>query len=367
MKRYKMTNKNNESMLRPVHGSITPAELRELGLSIDDVIDFSSNITPLGMPRHMKEAIAGIDISRYPDPDCLELREAISRKTGVDAASILVGNGSTELIHLIARACMAGNGDAVILSPTYGEYETACRLAGTEPVFIKAEEKDRFRWDISSVCKRIESIAPRLVFLCNPNNPTGVLLKKNDAAKIAAAADSGLLIIDEAYMPFADDSWDATALLDRGNIAVMRSMTKDYALAGIRLGYLVAPPDIIEKLKGYQPFWSVNAVAQALGVAAVNDSEHIAEARKAAAKSRAYILQSIEDMGLDAVPTSTNFMLIKVGDAKSIRREFLRHGICVRDCTSFGLPQYVRVAMQPMSECRKFVEALNKVVKAKKG
>jgi len=354
-------------MPRPVHGSITPAELRELGLSIDDVIDFSSNINPLGMPSHMKESIADTDISRYPDPDCLELREAISSKTGMDVASILVGNGSTEIIHLIARTFLKKDGDAVILSPTYGEYETACRLAGVEPVFIKAEEKNQFRWSIPSVCKRIDSIKPRIVFLCNPNNPTGVLLKSADVVKIAASAAPGLLIIDEAYMPFADDSWDATSLLEKGNVVVMRSMTKDYAVAGIRLGYIIASSDVIERLKCYQPFWSVNAIAQALGLEAVNDDKHIVKAKKVVVKARSYLLKSIEDTGLDVIPTSTNFILIQVGDAKAVRRELLKYGICVRDCTSFGLPQYIRIVAQPLPACRKFVEALRLVINERIG
>jgi histidinol-phosphate aminotransferase len=352
----------NDSIKRPEHGSITPAELRELGLEINDVIDFSSNINPLGMSAYLKDAMANIDISRYPDPDCLELREALAKETGVDSSSIIIGNGSTELIHLIARAFLGRNSAAVILSPTYGEYETACKLAGIEPTFIKAKEARDFRWNIPGVCKQIKAIAPRIVFLCNPNNPTGVLLKSSDVVKIAASAAPGLLIIDEAYMPFADDPWDATKLLDRGNIIVMRSMTKDYAVAGIRLGYIVAPPDIIERLKSYQPFWSVNAIAQALGLVAINDNKHIAKARKIVAEAKAYLLKSIEDIDLDVVPSSTNFLLIKVGNAKSTRQALLRQGICVRDCTSFGLPQYIRIAMQPLPECRRFVDGLRTAV-----
>jgi histidinol-phosphate aminotransferase len=355
-------NNLEDSMKRPVHGSITPAELRELGLNIDDVIDFSSNINPLGMSTYLKDAMADVDVSRYPDPDCLDLREALAKETGIDIASIIIGNGSTELIHLITRAFLGGNSTAVILSPTYGEYEMACILAGTRPMFIKAEEKRNFLWSIPSVCKQIKAIAPRIVFLCNPNNPTGVLLKSSDVVKIAASVAPGLLIIDEAYMPFADDPWDATTLLDRGNIVVIRSMTKDYAVAGIRLGYIVAPPDIIERLKCYQPFWSVNAIAQALGLAAINDNKHIAKARKTIAEAKHYLLKSIEDTGLDAIPTSTNFLLIKVGNAKSMRQALLRQGICVRDCTSFGLPQYIRIAMQPLPACRKFVDGLRTAV-----
>jgi histidinol-phosphate aminotransferase len=346
-----------------VHGSITPAELRKLGLNIDDVIDFSSNINPIGMSSRLKNALADVDISRYPDPDCLALREALAKKADVDVTSILIGNGSTELIHLITRVFLTKESNAIILSPTYGEYEMACKLSGAEPVFIKADEKLYFRWNIPNVCKQIKAVAPRVVFLCNPNNPTGVLLQRGEVARIAAAAAPGLLIIDEAYMPFADDPWDAAELIDRGNIAVMRSMTKDYAVAGIRLGYIIASPDIIERLKCYQPFWSVNTIAQSVGLAAIDDDRHIAKARKVVAKAKAYITKAIEDTGLEVVPSKTNFLLIKVGNAKAIRRALLRQGICVRDCTSFGLPQYIRIAMQPLPECHKFVEALRIIVK----
>ena len=359
--------KLNDLMKRPVHGSITPAELRELGLDINDVIDFSSNINPLGMPSHLKDAIADVDISRYPDPDCLELREAISKETGVDTVSILVGNGSTELIHLIARTFLTAGSSAIIMSPTYGEYETACRLAGMEPTFVKAEEGRDFRWNIPSVCKQVKAIAPRVIFLCNPNNPTGVLLQSGDVVKIAAAAAHGLLIVDEAYMPFADDPWDATTLPDSGNIVVLRSMTKDCALAGIRLGYIIAQPDIIERVKCYQSFWSVNTIAQAIGLIAVNDREHIVKARKTVAEAKAYLLKSIEDIGLDVIPTSTNFVMIKVGSAKSMRQALLKQGICVRDCTSFGLPRYIRIAMQPLPACRRFVEVLKTIVIERNG
>jgi histidinol-phosphate aminotransferase len=359
-------NNPEDSIKRPVHGSITPAELRELCLDINDVIDFSSNINPIGMSAYLKAAMANVDVSRYPDPDCLELRETLAKDTGLDISSILIGNGSTELIHLITRVFLGGNSAAVILSPTYGEYEMACRLTGIEPVFIKAEEVHGFRWSIPSACKQIKAIAPRIVFLCNPNNPTGVLLKSSDVVKIAASAAPGLLIIDEAYMPFAYDPWDAATLLGSGNIAVMRSMTKDYALAGIRLGYIIAAHDIIERLKCYQPFWSVNAIAQAVGLAAVNDNDHIAKARKTVAEAKAYLLKSIEDIGIDVVPSSTNFLLIKAGNAKSMRQALLKQGICVRDCTSFGLPQYIRISMQPLPACRRFVESLRAVAPARK-
>lgn len=346
---------------RPVHGSISPAELRALGLDIKDVLDFSANINPLGVSPRVKEAVAGVEIARYPDPDCLELRHALAQSTGVGMDDIVVGNGSTELIHLLARVCLAGGGSATVLTPTFGEYEMACRLAGVQPAFIRAAEEHDFQWNVADVCRRISQLQPRLVFLCNPNNPTGVYLASEDVRQIARATAPGLLALDEAYLPFVEKPWDSRAVLELGNVVLLRSMTKDHALTGLRLGYALAPAGVIEKLKLYQPSWSVNAAAQAAGVAALADHEHVSRARKLVAEAKAYLDAALRELGLKVFPASANFLLVKVGDAGSVRSGLLRRGVCVRDCTSFGLPQYIRVAVRTLPECRRLVESLKDV------
>jgi histidinol-phosphate aminotransferase len=202
---------------RCVHGSISPAELQSLGLSAGDVIDFSANINPLGVSPRVLKAVASADVARYPDPDCLELRQALSRAKGLAIEGILVGNGSTELIHLLARACLAGGGSAAILAPTFGEYEVACRLVGVRPSFIFAREEDGFRWDTDQVCQEIGLMKPRLVFLCNPDNPTGLYLDMEAVQQIATATAPGILAIDEAYVSFVEEPWQATSLLELGN------------------------------------------------------------------------------------------------------------------------------------------------------
>ena len=351
------TDSNN----RPVHGSITPAELRELGISIDDVIDFSSNINPLGVSPRVRKAMSTADASRYPDPDCLELREALARRTNVGVENIIVGNGSTELIHLIVRA-FAADEAIVIAAPTYGEYEFACRLAVREPVFIRSLEEKQFNHDIAVLSSRIEEAKPSLVFLCNPNNPTGIYLNRSNVERIAAAAKPGLLVLDEAYLPFVARPWNSNAIIESGNIIILHSMTKDHALAGVRLGYVLAPESIVARLKQLQPFWSVNAIAQAMGLAALKDDDHVRKGREEVFAAKAYLEEELSRLCLTAIPSSANFILVKVGDAPSMRRQLLRCGLCVRDCTSFGLPQYIRISIRTQAECKRLADGLKAVV-----
>jgi histidinol-phosphate aminotransferase len=351
-----MSNKS-DSIKRPVHGSITPAELRELDISIDDVIDFSSNINPLGVSPCVRAAMSAADTSRYPDPDCLELREALAQRTNAGVENIIVGNGSTELIHLIVRA-FAADGSVVIATPTYGEYEFACRLVGREPVFIRSLEEKQFNHDIAALSSRIEEAKPSLVFLCNPNNPTGVYLNRSNIERIAAAAKPGQLVLDEAYLPFVARPWNSNTLIESGNVAILHSMTKDHALAGVRLGYALASVAIVAKLKQLQPFWSVNAIAQAMGLAVLEDDDHVRKGREEVFAAKAYLEKEIARLDLTAIPSKANFILVKVGDAPSMRRELLRRGLCVRDCTSFGLPQYIRISIRTQAECKRLAEGL---------
>ncbi|MEA1959426.1 MAG: histidinol-phosphate transaminase [Chloroflexota bacterium] len=355
-----MTNETGKSIQRPVHGSITPAELRALGMRPEDVIDFSSNINPLGVSPKVKSAMAGADASCYPDPDCLSLREALAQRCNTDIGNIIVGNGSTELIHLIVRSYI-DNGPAAIISPTYGEYEFACRLNGAEPTFIRSTQEARFRLDIDDVCRQIDGIKPALVFLCNPNNPTGVYLDRNDIEKIASASSPAPLVLDEAYVPFVERPWDSTPLLDAGNVIVLHSMTKDHALAGLRLGYALAPTAIIERIKVLQPFWSVNAVAQAAGMAALDDDDHVRKGREEIAAAKAYLETEIDRLDLKAIPSGANFILVRVGDAASIRTQLLKHGLVVRDCASFGLPEYIRISIRTLPDCRRLAEGLQQI------
>ena len=359
---------------RPVHGGLKPAELRALGLRPEDVLDFSSSISPIGPPAGVWEALKGVDLGSYPDPQCLVLREAISLHLSGSTAHrlstecILVGNGSTEIIHLLARAYLSPprsgtKNNAFLFTPTYGEYSSACRMAGAATSCSDAKERPGFLWDLDEAAERIVSERPSFVFLCNPNNPTGVFLQREDVQLVAEATSSvgGLMVIDEAYVSFAEDAWDSPSLLDQGCVVLLRSMTKDYGLTALRLGYSLASEDVTSRLASFQPDWSVNGLAQAAGLAALADTGYLTRARSAVAEAKDYLSARLTGMGFIVPPSSANFLLVQVGDGASWRDKLMRRGLFVRDCASFGLPQYIRVGIRSVPDCQRLADTMNEL------
>ena len=351
-------------MARPVHGGTNIAELRSLGLRPEDVLDFSASINPLGAPHGVTQAMSAVDLAAYPDTECTGLREALAAKLGVPTAQILVGNGSTELIHLTARAYLNSGDTAAIFAPTFGEFKAACQMKDVHALSIVACEDNGFCWNIGHAAGIIAERMPSLVFLCNPNNPTGRYLGEEDVRRIAVSLPEGsLLMLDEAYLPFVDSQWDSLPLLDLGNVALLRSMTKDYALTALRLGYMLAPPAVIERVKVQQHSWSVNALAQAAGIAALSDEQHVTDGRKEVQVAKRYLLEELGAMCLKCAPSAANFVLAKVGDARGLRSTLLKHHhISVRDCISFGLPDYIRVGVRTLDDCKRLVAALRETL-----
>lgn len=359
------TGRKTENATAPVHGGLNLAELRRLGLDPRDVLDFSSSINPLGPPPGVMAAISDVNIAAYPDSDCLELREALGANLGQSPDRILAGNGSTELIHLLARAFLQKDDSALILGPTFGEYRAACAAQGVEPAEITADEANDFRWDLAAVCQAIRDARPGLVFLCNPNNPTGLYLNREEVQQVAlATSESGVLVLDEAYVAFVEDSWDSIPLLDIPNVVLLRSMTKDYAVTGLRLGYMLAQSELVARVKAHQYSWSVNAAAQAAGVMCLQHPEHLDMGREAVRSGKEYLARELSRLGLKRRMGSANFMLAFVGDAAAVRMKLLtQHGLCVRDCSSFGLPGMIRIGVRKMEDCRRLVAALEEVLK----
>lgn len=351
-------------MTRQVHGGLDHAELESLGLVPGDILDFSANINPLGTAPGVLQAVHGVDPAAYPDPACLELRKALGARLGLAPEHILAGNGSTELIHLLGRACLKPGANAVIFTPAFGEYEAACRIQGVEPDCISASRDEEFRWDLSGALEFLAARQPDLVFLGNPNNPTGRYLAEDAVAQLARAlGNTGLLVLDEAYISFVEAHWDSRPLLELGNVALLRSMTKDHALAGLRLGYLLAAPEILARISALRYCWSTNALAQAAGVAALEHHDHIVKGRETIREGKEYLYDELHRIGLEYVPSAANYLLVKVGDAAGLRLRLLKaHGICVRDCTSFGLPEYIRIGVRRIGDCRNLISAVKDVL-----
>ena len=351
-------------MARPIHGGTNIAELRSLGLRSDDVLDFSASINPLGVPCGVMQALSGVDLAAYPDTECTALRESLEARLGVSTSQILVGNGSTELIHLTARAYLEAESSAAIFAPTFGEFEAACEMQHAQVVRIAACESNGFSWDIKDAVQTVAQHSPLLVFLCNPNNPTGRYLSENEVRQIVRILpDESLLLLDEAYLPFVDARWNSLSLLELGNVALLRSMTKDYALTALRLGYMLAPPEVIERVKSQQYSWSVNALAQAAGVAALADAKHVEDGYRAVRDAKRYLTNELDAMGLNYMPSAANFVLVNVGNARTLRHALLKqYFISVRDCTSFGLPEYIRIGIRAKKDCKRLAAALREIL-----
>ena len=346
-----------------VHGGLEAGELRSLGLRAEEVLDFSSNLNPLGTSPRVRRAAARADLSSYPDRHSLVLREGLAARLEVDPAMVAVGNGSTELIHLLVRALQRPGVRSLIFAPTFGEYETAVALAGGQTAVLRASVADRFRWSISQAVETIERTRPGLVFLCNPNNPTGHYLPPAAVRKIReAVGPNSVLMLDDAYVSLSDNPWNTVPLLRDGRLAILRSMTKDHALAGVRIGYLLADPHLIREVRRIQPAWSVNSVAQAVGLAALEDDAHLEEARSLIARSKALLQGGLQALGIPVEESAANFFLARVGNASQMRTCLLRRHIAVRDCTSFGLPEHIRIAVRRPEECARLLATLEEVM-----
>jgi len=340
-----------------VHGGLDRGELARMGLRLDDVLDFSVNRNPFGPPPSVRAVWESVCLERYPDRECLALRSALAERHGRPMAQVWAGNGAAELIWLLGLAYLAPGDPVCIVAPTFGEYAAAGRVMGARLDRFATRPEEGFRPDVDALAAQLRELRPRLTFLCNPNNPTGVYLERRAVEVLLAANPSGLLVLDEAYVPFVREAWDSAPLLESGRLVVLHSMTKDYALAGLRLGYALAAEDTVEAVRQVQPPWSVNAVAQAAGLAALQESAYLRDTLARTRAAAAELAQELASLGLEIRPSATHFFLVEVGDAARTRRRLLRRGILVRDCASFGLPAFVRVAARRPGENKRLVAA----------
>ncbi|MFC1940125.1 pyridoxal phosphate-dependent aminotransferase [Chloroflexota bacterium] len=341
-----------------VHGGLNDTDLRAVGLAPDEVLDFSVNANPYPPPPGVREILSTVAIDQYPDSEATELRRSLASKLDVAPGNILAGSGSIELIRLFALAYFSPGDSVLILEPTFSEYKVACQIVGAEVVSQRSREEDSFVPRIEEVVDLIGQYHPRGVFICNPNNPTGHYLTRQGVETVLDACNDSLFILDEAYVAFVDESWSSIDLISRGNAVILRSMTKDYALAGLRLGYAIASEGIINTLRRVRPPWNVNAVAQKAGIVALEDKEYLNRCEQEIRQAKQFLVGELCRMGFTLVPSSTNFFLVKVTDAKEFRAALLKRGMLVRDCTSFGLPQYVRISARTVPECQRLITAI---------
>jgi histidinol-phosphate aminotransferase len=297
-------------------------------------------------------------LERYPDREALTLRRALVDRIGASPAQIVVGNGTAELLWLIALAFLHTGDRALIVGPTFGEYERVAGLMGAKVLTWTAQAEREFTVKPNEIAERLRQVAPRLVFVCNPNNPTGAILPSDVISGWADAHPQTLFVVDEAYLAFAPGLHSALDQ-DADNILVLRSMTKDYALAGLRLGYAVGNEAVITALWRVRPAWNVNALAQAAGVAALSDEDHLRASVDALGQAKEKLVAALANLGLRPLSSAVHFFLVPVSDGCAFRQELLQQGILVRDCASFGLPAFVRIATRRPEENTRLVKAIS--------
>ena len=326
------------------HGAFDYGELARLGLSPDDVLDFSVNSNPYGPPSCVYEALARVPLSRYPDPECLALRNKLADYHGVSADHIVVGNGTAELLLLIAFAFLERGMTVLVPDVTFSEYERVARIVGAT---------------VQTLPLTLDSVAgAHLVFLCNPNNPDGTFLPPEQLIEQWIAPNPNtLFIVDEAYANFLQAPQTLIGT-NAHNVLVVRSMTKDYALAGLRLGYVVGQPDQIEAIRRVRPAWNVNAPAQAVGLAVLDERDWLHKTVKLLHDNKRVLFAHLSAMGFGPHPSSVHYFLMKVDNSSGFRAQLLKHNVMVRDCASFGLPDYVRIATRTPEDNKKLLDAL---------
>jgi len=343
------------------HGGNIYEAKRRLG---KEVIDFSANINPLGLPRYIRKLLSGNlgSILHYPDPDAKDLTKQIARYWGISEENVLVGNGSIELIYLIIAAFKPKT--ALIAAPDFSEYERALTTVRSRLRFLRLTEEEGFGLDLSRVK------ASDIFFFSNPHNPTGNIIV-NSCDKIEKLPNK-TVVVDEAFMDFADYEEKYTMIKKATrlkNIIVLRTFTKFFALPGLRIGYLIAHKDIIGMLKRYQAPWSVNSLAQIVAGSILNDATYMNKTRYLIKKERDFLSREIAKIdGLKPFLSEVNFILVKIEKkevtSRRLTERLLQKGILIRDCGNFRSlsNRFIRIAVRKRSENQKLVEAIKNIL-----
>ncbi len=355
-----------------VHGGNVHAVARERGRRLDRLVDFSASINPLGPSPDVLQAIkAGLPlIVHYPDPDCVTLRQALADRWRLSPDRFLIGNGSSELIYYVPRALSIRR--ALIVGPTFSEYERAVAAAGGRATYVHAKRGEQYRPPLEKVTRAIQETRkkPDALFLCNPNSPTGAGIQTEQILRLAGVCSRrGIwLIMDETFVEYCEAATVLPQVVRLPRLLVLRSFTKFYALPGLRIGYLVGSPDVLAHLKALLPPWSVNHLAQTAALAGLKDRGHAARSLAYMERERPRLARSLQTLpGVTVFSSSANFLLIELPPAlpaavcaKALREQDL----LIRDCSSVpGLNRRaVRVAVRTPGQNRRLVTVLRHVL-----
>jgi histidinol-phosphate aminotransferase len=335
---------------------------RELGVDPREIIKLASNENPLGpSPKAVTAMRAAIEsVQLYPDGSAIYLREAIAARLGLDRDNVILGNGSNEVIEFVGHAFL-NRGDNVITSEyAFIAYKLSAQLFGAQTIETPALN---FQPDLEAV---LNAITPKtkIIFIANPNNPTGALITREKIADFVARVPGEVItVLDEAYFEFLDNPPDTIRYVRDGrNVIILRTFSKIHGLANLRVGYGIARSELIEVLKKTRQPFNVNGVAQAGALAALGDNEHLRETKRVVDLGRAYLENEFHAMKLKLSPSAGNFVFVNVGDGPAVFKKLLAMKIIVRPLKGYNLPEWLRITVGTMEQNEKCIAALKKAL-----
>ncbi|MFA6562788.1 MAG: cobyric acid synthase [Verrucomicrobiia bacterium] len=357
-------------MNTPGHGGNLRQLARAAGKAEREILDFSANINPLGPPEWLRPTISAqvAALTHYPDPDCAALVEAAAARYGVAAGDVVVGNGSTELLYLLPRA--VGKENALIPDPSYSDYVRASKLAGMQVRRLPLRDTDGFRLEAAALATQLNG--HEMVLFGRPNNPTGHVCNADALRALAARHPATMFLVDEAFGDFIE-GFDSLTRNRPINVIVLLSLTKIFAIPGLRLGCAVADRGVIQRVRELQPPWSVNSLAQAVGVAALHDRDYLRQTQLYVRQQREALIAQLKSLpALTIYPGEANFLLLRIDrdsmDAPTLARQLLADGIAIRLCDNFdGLDtRFFRVAVRREDENARLCNSLRAALGVKR-
>lgn len=350
----------------PVYQPGRPIEevARELGLDPDSVIKLASNENPLGPSRLAVRALreAASTVHLYPDGSAFHLKNKLAAKLGVTPGHLILGNGSNEVIEMLGHALLSPDAEVVVSQYCFAVYPIVTALFGARLVTVPAK---KYGHDLDAM---LAAITPRtrIVFVANPNNPTGTTVPREALANFVAAIPPGVVLaLDEAYLEFLEEPLDLVPEIRAGtrpNILLMRTFSKIYGLAGLRLGYGIGHPDLVAALEKIRQPFNINLPAQAAAMAALDDTAHVEKTRRINSRGLRFYAREFRRRKLEFVKSSGNFILVRVGEGQKVFQELQKLGVIVRPMGGYQLPEWIRISVGTPKENTRCIEALDRVL-----
>lgn len=358
-----LVNNNVKNLIPYVPGK--PIEEVEREYGITNIIKMASNENPLGpSPKALEEMKRALnDIALYPDGSHFALIKALAKFWNVEENQIIVGNGSDELIHYIGITFLNGNDEIIQADTTFSQYEAAARLVGSKVVKVPLKN---FTYDLEGIAEAVNE-KTKMIFIANPNNPTGTVVTSKEVEKLMTAVpDNVIVVFDEAYYEYADknDYPDCIQYVNNNkNVIILRTFSKIYALAGLRVGYGIANPEIIKYLNQVRAPFNVNSIGQIGAIASLADKEQITKSNKSNNEGKKYLYKELEMMGLEYTPTEANFIWININtNCRPVFVEMMKKGVIIRTGDIFNYPNYIRVTIGTEEQNKRFINTLREVL-----